>query len=301
MKIPQSKEIIQLFIHKQWAGMSVQDLCRTVWHVSKKLVHELRMEKAVKVNGQPANWISHLQVGDEIEITLPVENNENENPSPLPFDVLFEDEHLLIANKPAGMATHPNDQHDFKTLVNAVAFYLQKQGDFRRVRHIHRLDKDTTGAVIFAKNALSHAILDKMLQERKIGRTYWAIADGLLQENSGIINESIGRDRHHPTRRRVSRNGQPAVTRYRVLNKFPKKKLTLIECMLESGRTHQIRVHLSHIGHPLAGDQLYGGSLIFPRQALHARGLSFLHPFTLEEIHIVASFIDDTPIFESLL
>ncbi|MBS4177555.1 RluA family pseudouridine synthase [Lederbergia citrea] len=291
-------EKIQIIINKLWSGTAVQDLFRSVWQAPKKLVHELRMDKAVEVNGKTVNWTDCLVPDDILTISLPIDKMMRDHPAPLPFEVLFEDDHLLIVNKPAGMATHPNEQADIDTLVNAVAFYLQKHGDIRKVRHVHRLDKDTTGAVLFAKHALSHAVLDKMLLERKINRTYWALAEGIIPYKEKTINKPIGRDRHHPTRRRVSKSGQSAISHFRVIKNFPMEQLTLIECKLETGRTHQIRVHLSDSGHPLAGDILYGGNPIFPRLALHARELSFRHPFTLEEINVVAPFLDKPSIFD---
>lgn len=289
---------IQLFVHEQWAGQALQDLFRNTWQAPKKLVHKLRMEKAVAINGQPAPWTAPLKHGDEISIQLPFEDKESIFPYNRTLGILFEDEHYLVVNKPAGMATHPNDNRDRQTLSNGVAYYLQKQGDFRKVRHIHRLDQDTTGAVLFAKNSLSHAVLDAMLMERKIERTYWALVTGQVHKENAVIDQPIGRDRHHPTRRRVSNSGQTAVTHYRVIKKLHAENMTLIECTLDTGRTHQIRVHLSHAGYPLVGDRLYGGLPIFPRQALHARKLAFVHPFTLEKIECVAPFLDTPPIFD---
>ncbi|MFK4998252.1 RluA family pseudouridine synthase [Bacillus sp. N9] len=148
---------------------------------------------------------------------------------------------------------------------------IYKKGDHRKIRHVQRLDKDTSGAILFAKHSLSHAILDRMLLNHQIERVYIALADGLMKESRFTINEPIGRDRYHPTKRRVSKTGQLAKTDFQVCHTFPNKRLTLVECRLNTGRTHQIRVHLSHIGHPLAGDRLYGGRPIFPRQALHAK------------------------------
>lgn len=268
---------------------------------TKKLVHELRTEKRVWINGKPAQWTSRLNGGDTIEINLPHEMNDTVNPLKYPLQVLYEDDHLLVVNKPARMSTHINDSNEDTTLANAVAYYLESKGDCRKIRHAHRLDKDTTGAIIFAKHALSHALLDRMLQNDTVERSYLALADGTMKNNTFTINEPIGRDRHHPTRRRVSKTGQHAVTHCRVLNTFSKEKLTLIECSLETGRTHQIRVHMSHIGFPLAGDQDYGGSSFFSRQALHARKLSFTHPLTLEPIECIAPFLDTPPIFDSFI
>ncbi|MGA9225314.1 MAG: RluA family pseudouridine synthase, partial [Mesobacillus sp.] len=135
------------------------------------------------------------------------------------------------------------------------------------------------------------------LEDRQIKRTYLALADGIIRQNKGTINQPIGRDRHHPTKRRVSETGQKAITHFKVLERFKQKDLTLLQCSLDTGRTHQIRVHFSHLGHPLAGDSLYEGSTDFNRQALHAVKLELFHPFTQEKIICHAPFIDQPPIF----
>ncbi|MCR2821113.1 RluA family pseudouridine synthase [Lederbergia panacisoli] len=290
---------MNILIQKQWAGMNIEELFRNIWEFPKKVIHELRMDKAVTINGQELNWKTPLKHGDEIVITLR-ETLDLDFPTSLPLEILYEDDYLLAVNKPEGMATHPNE-NERNSLVNAVAFYLKSIGAAPKARHIHRLDKDTTGVVLFAKNALSKVVLDRMLNDRKIKRTYWALADGIIKNKKGEIAVPIGRDRHHPTRRRVSKTGQYAITHYNVLETFFKENLSLIECSLDTGRTHQIRVHLSYIGHPLSGDKLYGGSSNFQRQALHARKLEFIHPFTLVKIQIIAPFLDNPPIFEKYL
>ncbi|MBS4171802.1 RluA family pseudouridine synthase [Bacillus sp. FJAT-49736] len=297
MKKDNDNNWFELTISEKWNQLSVGQLFRDVWKAPKKLTHQFRMEKHVKVNDSPADWERSLQIGDVLQIALFQEEDFGVIPEEYDIGVLYEDEHLLVANKPAGMETHPNEAGQAHTLANAVAYHLLQKGEHRRVRHIHRLDKDTTGAILFAKHALSHAMLDRMLNERLIKRTYNALVQGLIPKSTDIINLPIGRDRHHPTRRRVSKTGQNAITHIKLLKTIPTKKLSLIECSLDTGRTHQIRVHLSHIGHPLAGDVLYGGKAIFKRPALHARKLTFIHPLTDKKIDCIAPFIDNPPIF----
>jgi 23S rRNA pseudouridine1911/1915/1917 synthase len=284
---------------QSWNGLTIEKLFRERWQAPKKLVHEWRMSKEVTVNGNSVAWSTILNEGDSISIPL-LDHAENETvqASDLGISILYEDDVLLIANKPAGMDTHPSQPGEAHSLLNGVAHHLQKTGQTCMIKHIHRLDKDTTGAVLFAKNRLIGSMLDRMLEEREIKRTYLALVEGNIKKNEGEIKEKIGRDRHHATRRRVSPTGQTAVTHYRVLNRDPKKNLTLVSCTLESGRTHQIRVHFSHLNHPLAGDTLYGGKRTFPRQALHARKIEFIHPISEEKMIVEAPFIDEPDIFD---
>ncbi|MEI5906378.1 RluA family pseudouridine synthase [Bacillus spongiae] len=273
--------------------LTINELLQTKWNAPKKLIHQFRMEKAIKVNGLGQPWNNELKLGDLLSIELFKEEAYGFLPHNVNAQILFEDDHLLVVNKPAGVDTHPNSPDQTNTLANGVAFHLKEKGEQCRAYPIHRLDRHTTGAVIFAKHALSQAILDRMLRERKIKRTYWALAHGKMKEDKGTIQKNIGRDRHHPTRRRVSPKGQTAVTHYQKLCYYPKAKLTLVELSLDTGRTHQIRVHMSNLGHPLAGDTLYGGTQIFPNQALHARKISFQHPLTFEKIECTAPFLQE--------
>ncbi|WP_308302368.1 RluA family pseudouridine synthase [Bacillus sp. V5-8f] len=284
-------------IPDDWKHYTIEGIFKDYWKVPKKMIHEWRMGKAVTVNDQKIPWTSLLKPGDRLAVPVFEDTDDLVAATDLQISILYEDEHLLIVNKPPGMDTHPNSAGQADTLMNGVAHYLLSTEQPTMAKHIHRLDKDTSGAVLFAKNRLSGVMLDKMLEERKIHRTYLAIVHGLLSKAKGTINEKIGRDRHHPTRRRVSPTGQTAITHFRVLERDPKKKLTIVKCSLESGRTHQIRVHFSHIGHPLAGDVLYGGKAVFPRQALHAYKISFIHPVTEEPIECIAPFLDSVPIF----
>lgn len=284
---------------QSWNGLTLEKLFRERWKAPKKLVHEWRMSKEVTMNGNNVTWSTILNAGDTISIPL-LDHAENETvqAADLGITILYEDDVLLIANKPAGMETHPSQPGDAHSLLNGVAHHLQKTGQTCMIKHIHRLDQDTTGAVLFAKNRLIGSMLDRMLEEREIKRTYLALVEGNIKKDEGEIKEKIGRDRHHATRRRVSPTGQTAVTHYRVLNRDSKKNLTLVSCTLESGRTHQIRVHFSHLNHPLAGDTLYGGKKTFPRQALHARKIEFIHPISEEKMIVEAPFIDRPEIFD---
>lgn len=292
-----NEEVITITVPESFAHLSVEQLLRHKWKVPKKMLHEWRMKKTVQVNEEIVHWKKEVQHGDQLQLLIKRETN-NLLPNNHPLQILYEDDHLYIVNKPAGMVTHPNESAQVNTLANIVANYFLTKEDNRKIRPIHRLDQHTTGALLFAKHALSQAILDRMLAEKAIKRTYWAIICGIVKKDEGIIDQPIGRDRHHPTRRRISRTGQHAVTIYRVLDRFPKENVTLVECELKTGRTHQIRVHMAAFGHPIAGDSLYGGKKRYKRQALHARQLSFIHPFTQQVVVCKAPLLDDEPIFE---
>jgi 23S rRNA pseudouridine1911/1915/1917 synthase len=294
-------EWLEVIIPKLWENITIEDLFRKEWEAPKKLTHIFRMEEKVLVNGNRPNWNLPLVSGTKLQIKLFEEEEIKAIPTFKDIPILYEDDHVIVFNKPAFMATHPNDPNlDVNTLMNAAVFYLQSKGESRNIRQIHRLDRDTSGAILFAKHALAGAIFDRKLEKREIKRTYIAMVHGFLKTKKGTIREPIGRDRHHATRRRVSPSGQEAITNFQVLKLDIKNQISYVKCWLDTGRTHQIRVHLSHLGHPLVGDILYGGKPIVARQALHALKLEFTHPFSQEKIKCHAPFLDQPPIFKDI-
>lgn len=294
-------EWFEVSVPSDWEGMTIEEILKNVWSMPKQMLHQLRMEKGVKLKGEATPWSTPLTHNDKLQVHLFIEEDFGVQPEYAPdLQILYEDDHLLIANKPPGMDTHPNEDGQLGTLANAVAYHFQINGVQTKVRHIHRLDHDTTGAVIFAKHKLASAILDRQLEKREIKRTYLALVHGIIKQNKGTIDAAIGRDRHHPTRRRVSPTGQNAITKFKVLQTFANKKMSLVELELLTGRTHQIRVHMSQLGYPLVGDILYGGQPIVPRQALHAARISLEHPLTDEKVMCEAPFLDMPPIFENI-
>lgn len=294
MKLTKKGEWLEIEAPKEWEQLTVEQILKGKWKASKRLLHQFRMEKRVQVNHVVQTQFNHKVVkGDRLLVRLFVDEDYGVEPHYLPISIAYEDDHLLIVEKPPGMDTHPNDGEG-GTLANAVAFYLQINGIFTKVRHIHRLDRDTSGGVVFAKHALAGAILDQMLGKRQISRTYNAFVHGLVKQKKGSIIEKIGRDRHHPSRRRVSKAGDPAVTHYEVLELYPRSQMTLLKLTLDTGRTHQIRVHLSYLGYPIVGDVLYGGKKAgIERQALHAEHIHFLHPLTGEKVSVSIPWTDD--------
>ncbi|MGP1909902.1 RluA family pseudouridine synthase [Metabacillus sp. JX24] len=287
-------EWLILPVKEEWTGMSLQQMLKEKLHVPKGLAHSFRMNKEVKLNDNDPDWTQPLKENDSLMIRVFQDEICDTEPEYMELDFLYEDDHFLIVNKPAGMDTHPNEPSQTGTLANGVASHFQMNGIARKIRHIHRLDRDTSGAVVFAKHALSHAVLDRLLEERKVKRTYTAVVQGEVKQKKGSIDHPIGKDRHHPSRRRVSPGGQPALTHFKREGYTRKFDVSLLKLQLDTGRTHQIRVHVSHIGFPIAGDVLYGGNQnLIRRQALHASEISVVHPFTGEEIDVSAPFPED--------
>lgn len=278
-------EWLEIKVPKTWETLTVQQLLKEKWRVGKNLVHHMRMNKEVLINGEAANWTKNLQNNDRLQIKIFKEEIPPFPPTKMDVEIVYEDDFLLIANKPPGINTHPNDEKDQNTLLNGVIYYLKEKGEKVTPRHIHRLDRDTSGVILFSKHPFIGSILDKMLEEREISRKYVALVEGIIKENKGTIDAPIGRDRHHPTRRRVSKNGQHAITHFQVIKRNRDKNYTFVRCKLETGRTHQIRVHMAYFGHPILGDALYGKKGNFPRLALHAEEMEFNHPIIEEKIN----------------
>ena len=263
----------------------------------------------VRVNDRVVKANYKVKPLDVITLMMPYRRRGIEiKPEPIPLDVVYEDDDLMVINKPAGLVVHPGHGNYSGTLVNALAFYLGVQpdpeGDERMGMLVHRIDKDTSGLLVVAKDDAAQIELARQFFHHTIERRYWALVWGNIAEDSGTIDAPIGRDPNDRLRFRVCADesqGKRAVTHFRVLERFG--YVTLVECVLETGRTHQIRVHMNHIGHPLFNDARYGGDRILkgtlytkykqfidncfalcPRQALHAKTLGFVHPRTKKEI-----------------
>lgn len=269
-----------------WAGLKGRDALLG-YGLSRRLWGQLQANGGLAVNGQPLRPDTVLAAGDQVALRLRGPEPYGVESQPLPLAVAYEDEHLLVAHKPPAWPVHPTpDRAGEATLAAAVAHTFAQGGEQRQVRPIHRLDVGTSGLVLFAKDALCHSLLDRALAAGRIRRLYLGLAVGTFARVEGTLRYPIGEDRHHPGRRRVSATGQPAVTHYRVLEQ--QARVALVQLELETGRTHQIRVHLSHVGHPLVGDPLYGGPVDHPRPALHAHRLAFTHPYSGERLQVEA-------------
>lgn len=264
-------------------GLTIETILQQKWKLGKKLIHDLRMQKAVSdKNGELLQWKSTLSKGDILVFKWEGDASNYLLSDQIPLYVAYEDEYLLIASKPRGVATHPNESGQNHTFINTVQNYLANKGQ-KYGEHVHRIDEGTKGLVVIAKNPIVKGMLDRMLENKEIVRTYEAVVEGQVKNNHGTIRAAIGSDRHHPTRRRVSPSGQLAITHYEVVGRHP--NFTKVHAILETGRTHQIRVHFAHLGHPIVGDDLYGAKKTPTKTyELHAFKVQFVHPITGEVI-----------------
>lgn len=261
---------------------TIRELLEQEWLVPRKVRHFLRIRKNVWINQEPALFHFEVHAGDHITLRFEetdYQYQEVQLGKASFVQPLYEDDHLLIVNKPAGMKTHPNEPTENDTLLNHLAAYLKKKE--QRPYVVHRLDKETSGAILFAKNPFVLPILGRMLEQKKIYRRYQALVWGTIKQDL-ILKDKIGRDRHGRRKRVVDpHKGQTALTHVSVDQVVNGQ--TQVYCVLETGRTHQIRVHLSHIGHPIVGDPLYQ-TRPANRLMLHALELHMSHPFTQETI-----------------
>ncbi len=274
-------------------------ISENIYDLTRSMVSKLISEKCVSVNGKVVNKNSykcreddevHIYVPDPVELEAQAEN--------IPLDIVYEDDDLLVVNKPKGMVVHPAPGNYTGTLVNALLYHcgdsLSGINGVIRPGIVHRIDKDTSGLLIVAKNDFSHLELAKQIKEHSFYRAYQAVAYGNFKEDKGTVHQPIGRSPKDRKKMAVTdRNSRDAITHYEVLKRFG--EFTHIKCVLETGRTHQIRVHMAYIGHPLAGDPVYGPKRVILKlkgQCLHAGEIGFVHPRTKKYLHFTSPLPD---------
>ena len=279
-------------------------LSRSAEGLSRSAAQKLIADGNVRLNGSPARKNDRLRVGDSVELTIPEPREVDIAPKQMPLDIVYEDEDVAVINKPKGLVVHPAAGHQDDTLVNGLLYAMGDSlsginGELRP-GIVHRIDKDTSGLLAIAKNDLAHTVLASQLKDHSMARTYEAIVCGSFKEDSGTVDAPIGR---HPTDRKkmcvTQRNSKNAVTHWEVVERF--RGYTHIRCRLETGRTHQIRVHMAYIGHPILGDTVYGHKkpeLGQDSQCLHAGALCFRHPRDGRPVMVFAPLPD---YFQSVL
>ena len=312
-----TEDILNLSVPDELVGERLDRFLTQSTNQTRSFITKLIENGSVSVNGRVESKNYKLRKRDEIEIRFPEPEADEAVPENIPLDVIYEDEDIIVINKPSGMIVHPATGIYTGTLVNALLYHCKDSlsgiGGVVRPGIVHRIDKDTSGLLVVAKNDEAHLCLSEQLKTHEVSRVYHAIAIGNIKEDSGTVNKPIGR---HPTDRKKmaivtdpSRRSRDAITHFEVVERYqlPTGRFTYVQCKLETGRTHQIRVHLSSIGHPLVGDTVYGGGntkfeaetkALISGQCLHAKELELTHPRTGEHMRFESPLPED---FEKIL
>ena len=281
------------YIVKDNKYQNINQILKQEFHISTRLLHKLIIEKHVLSNNIVVDTRSSVKNEDIITVNLDFEEKcENIVPTSMELDIIFEDDAFIILNKPAGIAVHPSILHYQDSLSNGVKFYFDSIGLKRKIRPVNRLDLNTSGLIVFAKNEYVQECLIQQMQSKLFNKEYIAIVSGHFDNPNGTIDLPIARKDNSIIERCISDNGQESITEYCVIKNFD--DYSIVKCTLKTGRTHQIRVHMSAIGHPLLGDTLYGVSSQFiNRQALHSYKISFVHPISSKEMEFICELPED--------
>lgn len=274
-------------------NLDIKGIMRQHFKFSSRLRNKIKREKLIRLNGQQMpNWIKP-EPGDIVSVKLPEEKSEFEAEN-IPLDIAFEDDDLLIINKQPYIVVHPTKGHPTGTLTNAIMYHMHETEQAFKIRFMNRLDRDTSGLVAIAKNPHCQSSFMKQGQAGLIEKHYIAIVRGIMESDNGTIDLPLGRPYDDSVKRSVMEDGAPSITHYKVLERF-QSGFTMLELQLETGRTHQIRVHLSHIGYPIVSDHLYGIEEhdLIGRQALHAKKLSMIHPVTGNRLSLDTELPED--------
>lgn len=291
------ERVLEYRISSEYDGANVLTVLKKHFNASTNLIKELKKyDEGIQLNGEHIRVVDFVKNGDILKITIRDNGSQNIIPKNIPIDIVHEDEDVLVINKQPDMPTHPSMGNYENSLANAVMYHYRQKGEDRAFRAVNRLDKDTSGLMTVAKNSYAHAILAEEIKNQELKRKYMCIVCGKITD-LGTVDAPIKRACDSVINRIVAKDGQRAVTHYRPIKNFG--DYTLLEIELETGRTHQIRVHMSHIGCPLVGDWLYGteDKKLAQRQLLHSCYLSFTHPITGQKMQFNNEMADDMKAF----
>ncbi len=279
-------------VKEEEAGIKLREVLYDRMRLSGRLTRKLKRNKSIFVNNHRISLGSNLRRGDVVRVVMAEEVNKFE-PQDIPISLVYEDMDIIIINKQPNIVVHPTKGHADNTIANGLANYIQRTGQSFKIRFINRLDRDTSGLLMIAKNPFAQQELSNQMQRNLVEKKYVAVVEGKLEKDRGTIDEPIGLTEADPIHRMVIEEGQRSITHYELVEGYG--DASLVRLTLETGRTHQIRVHMKHIGHSLIGDELYGkvNKDLINRQALHAETLKFLQPRTGEEIFIRAELPED--------
>lgn len=274
-------------IDSEHQGLTVEKYLKDILHYSGRTIQKLTRQKGILLNNKNVYLQKTVKTGHLLRILILEDQSYGVLPEQGPIDILYQDAQVIILNKPANILVHPTGQTKYGTLANFLAYYFQQQDEICTIRPLHRIDRDTTGCVVFAKDAQTQSLIEQQLHTGTFKRTYQAIVLGNIKPSNGTIDAPIGAHPSKANRRAINTMGEKAITHYRTIKSLT--DMSLLELSLETGKTHQIRIHLAHVGHPVIGDKMYGkGSSIINRQALHAASISFINPKDQKEITVHA-------------